>query len=75
MSRVHPIFRDALDTIMRTCGPRPPVNPLPLLLRCAVKLEVAAQLTEQGYPDESQQFAWLAKLVRSHLARATEDNR
>ena len=75
MSTVHPLFGALITTLTRASQPRQPVNPLPLLSRCAIKLDDAARLTELGYPEESQQFAWLARLVRSHVARAQEDNR
>ena len=75
MSTVHPLFGALITTLTRANMPRQPVNPLPLMMRCASKLDDAARLTELGYPEESAQFAWLARLVRSHVARAQEDNR
>ena len=75
MSNVHPLFGALITTLTRAHLPRQPVNPLPLLSRCAIKLDEAARLTEQGYPDESAQFTWLARLVRSHVARAEDDNK
>lgn len=76
MSTTHPLLLNFVKTIERAQQPdRHPVNPLLLLSRCAIKLDEAARLTELGYPEESAQFAWLARLVRSHVARAQEDNR
>jgi hypothetical protein len=75
MSKVHPLYGALITTLARAGQPRRPVNPLPLMLRCAIKLDEAARLTEQGYPEESAQFTWLARLVRSHVARAEEDTK
>ena len=74
MSRAAPIIDELLTMLDRASHPRHPVNPQPLLLRCANSLEEAAMYTELGYPEKSAQFFWLAKLIRSHLARAQEDN-